>query len=100
MNSLIIIIPGILNFLCWFLHLNATHAMSFLKFLIIVPISFCPVINIACLIIFIILRLINITNDYEKLSTCYDEDNLLGMSKEIDTDTISGKIIKFFTKNR
>lgn len=100
MNEFVIIIPGILNFLCWFLHLNATHAMSFLKFLIITAISICPVANIICLVMFIIIRIINVADPFDKLNTRYDEDNFLGMSKEIDTNTVSGKIIKFFTKNR
>ena len=98
MNAFWIIVPGILNFLFWFLHLNASHRMSLLKFFMLVLTSICPVVNIISLVIFIIFACVRSDN----IDNCYDSysNHFFGFGEEYDYDTISGKILHFFTKDR
>lgn len=98
MNIFTIIIPGILNFLCWFLHLNATHRMSVIKFLVIVVTTICPIMNLITLAGFLgaaFLRADDIDN-------CRNSGSKypLGFGEEYDYSTISGKIIHFFVSNK
>lgn len=99
MNEWAIIIPGVLNFIVWFLHLNATRRMSILKFLMLVLTSMLPVVNIVVFMLFLLLgtAIKNIEGVEAKSS---DKGYPLGFQVEYDETTICGKLILFLTKNR
>lgn len=99
MNELVILIPMVLNFIIWFLHLNATHAMSITKLLGLILFSIIPIVNIITIIIYIIFQLIA-TATKEKDSDYDDSGIVLGIYKNFDPETISGKILIYLTKNR
>ena len=98
MNIFTIVIPGILNFLFWFFHLNASHRMSILKFLMIVLTSICPILNIITLAAFIICACVRA----DDINNCrfYGSNNFFGFGEEYDYDTISGKLIHFFVSDK
>lgn len=98
MNIFAIIIPGILNFLCWFLHLNATHRMSIIKFLAVVATTICPVANIVTLAIFLIAAILRA----DDINNCREigSNHPLGFGEKYDYTTISGRILLFFTLDR
>lgn len=99
MNDLAIIIPGILNFLCWFIHLNATRRMSILKFILFLLISICPLFNIIVLALFIMLLFIGRYSEGVEV-TSEDSGYPFGFQVEYDDTTLCGKLLTFLTKNR
>lgn len=100
MNELMIIVPGILNFLCWFVHLNATHRMSIFKFLMLtVGCSLVPVLNILTLFMFVLLAIMK-SVDSELLDVSDTSKHSLGFLEDYDESTFCGKVVTFFTKNR
>ncbi len=98
MNIFAIVIPGILNFLCWFLHLNATHRMSVLKFLMIVLTSICPILNFITLVAFIICACVRAGD----IDNCREigSNHPWGFGEEYDYTTFCGRILLFFTLDR
>ena len=93
--DMMIIIPAILNFLCWTIHLSA----SFIKFIFFTALSICPIVNILSLFAFLlcaVLRAIG-TPEFFKGS---DSNSPFGFSIEYDESTLSGKLIKLLSKDR
>lgn len=100
MNELMIIVPGILNFLCWFVHLNATHRMSVFKFLTLtVGCSLVPVLNIFTLCMFVLLSIFK-SVDSDFLDVSDSSEHPFGFLEDYDESTFCGKVVTFFTKNR
>lgn len=97
--DMMVLIPGILNFLCWTIHLSATKRLSFIKFIFFTALSICPVVNILSLFAFLlcaVLRAIGTPEFFEGS----DLNSPFGFSVEYDETTLSGKLIKLLSKDR
>jgi len=100
-----IILPGILSYLVWTLHFNATRKKNILKSILVLACSICPVLNWISFGLFVVIRIISIYDDegFNPFKENQEDEYEIGpfaMFVPYDKTTKSGKIIMWFVKDR
>lgn len=106
-----IILPGIVSYIVWTLHFNATRKKNILKSILVLAFSICPVLNWISFGVFLSLRLVSICDEnFNPLKEKQDDDYFgyryenkptpFAMFVPYDKTTKSGKIIMWFVKDR
>lgn len=99
-----IILPGIMSYLVWTLHFNATRTNNILKRILVLAFSICPVLNWISFGFFVMIRFISIYeenfNPFKESQEDEYEISPFAMWVPYDKTTKSGKIIMWFVKDR
>ena len=99
-----IILPGILSYIVWTLHFNATRRKNILKSIFVLAFSICPILNWISFGAFIITRILSMyAEDFNPFKEGQEDEQEIGpfaMFVPYDKTTKSGKIIMWFVKDR
>lgn len=99
-----IILPGIMSYLVWTLHFNATRKKNILKSIMVLAFSICPVLNWIFFGFFVVMRLLSIYEaNFNPFEENQEDEYKIGpfaMCVPYDKTTKSGKIIMWLTKDR